>query len=102
MDTDRFNFIKDPHFKLCLEDAYRAVDELDLWNYLRENVINSFTYYEGPYQALHSKLLIKADLHKMHSGASYGITMRNIEQIAKNGFNQWKKDYILNYYNNKE
>jgi hypothetical protein len=42
-------------------------------------------------------LLKKADKNNMHSGASYGITMRNIEQIAKNGFEQWKKDYIKNY-----
>jgi len=58
--------------------------------------MHSFAYYNGPDQELHQALLKRADKHYMHSGASYGITMRNIEQIAKNGFEQWKTDYIKN------
>lgn len=97
-ENDSFDFIKDSNFRVCLQDAYSAVDEMNLWNYLKENIFHSFTYYDGPNQELHNTLLKKADVHSMHSGASYGITMRNMEQIAKNGFDQWKKDYIRNYY----
>lgn len=94
----RFDFIEDHTFKICLEDAYDAVVEMDLWDYLKNNVFDSFAYYDGPDTQLHYELLKKADRRNLHSGASYGITMRNIEQIAKNGFDQWKKDYIRNYY----
>jgi hypothetical protein len=94
----KFDFIKEEQFRICLEDAYSAVDEMNLWNYLRDNIFNSFTYYSGPDKELHDELSKKADKHNMHSGASYGITMRNMEQIAKNGFEQWKTDYIKNYY----
>jgi hypothetical protein len=98
--ADKFAFLtndSDKMFKTCLIDAYDAVDEMNLWDYLGNNIFNSFAYYDGPYQELHHKLLEKADKNNLHSGASYGITMRNIEQIAKNGFEQWKKDYIKNY-----
>jgi hypothetical protein len=95
----KFEFIQDKQFRLCLEDAYDAVDELQLWSYLQENIFNSFTYYNGPNVELHDKLLKKVDKHNMHSGASYGITMRNMEHIAKNGFDQWKYDYMKNYQN---
>ena len=85
-------------FRMGLEDAYEAVDDMDLWEYLGSNIFNSFAYYQGPDMSTHLELLKKADKRNLHSGASHGITMRNIEQIAKNGFDQWKSDYIRNYY----
>lgn len=94
----KFDFIKEEQFRMCLEDAYSAVDEMNLWDYLQNNLFNSFAYYNGPDIDLHLELLKKANKHNTHSGASYGITMRNMEQIAKNGFEQWKTDYIKNYY----
>ena len=94
----KFDFIKEEQFRMCLEDAYSAVDEMNLWDYLQNNLFNSFAYYTGPDIDLHLELLKKANKHNTHSGASYGITMRNMEQIAKNGFEQWKTDYIKNYY----
>ena len=97
MGDGKFDFIKEEQFRLCLEDAYNAVDEMNLWDYLQDNLFNSFAYYNGPYQELHHELLKKADKNNLHSGASYGITMRNMEQIAKNGFEQWQRDYIKNY-----
>ena len=51
---------------------------MTLWNYLRDNIFNSFTYYNGQHKELHDELLKKADKHNMQSGASYGITMREI------------------------
>lgn len=94
----RFDFIQDEMFRRGLEDAYDAVEEMKLWDYLGSNIFNSFAYYNGPNTILHEELLKKADKNNLHSGASYGITMRNIEQIAKNGFDRWKSDYIRNYY----
>lgn len=92
----RFDFIQDKLSRMALEDAYDAVDDMKLWDYLGSNIFNSFAYYQGPDMSIHFELLKKADKNNLHSGASYGITMRNIEQIAKNGFDQWKSDYIRN------
>lgn len=97
----RFDFIEDETFRMCLEDAYDAVEEMNVWEYLRCTIFHSFSYYHGPFPELHEELLQKADKRNLHSGASYGITMRNIEQIAKNGFDQWKTDYIRNYQSSK-
>jgi len=92
--SKRFSFITDVREKIVLEDAYEAVNDMNLWNYLKENTFESFTYYNGPYVQLHQTLLEKADKSNLHSGASYGITMRNIEVIAKDGFEVWKTNYI--------
>lgn len=93
----RFDFIKDHVLRMGLEDAYDSVDEMNLWNYLGSNIFNSFAYYEGPEMATHLELLKKADKRNIHSSVSFDVTMRNIEQIAKNGFHQWKSDYMRNF-----
>ena len=93
--SGRFDFVRDPMFRMCLEDAYDAVDEMNLWDYLKQNIFESFTYYHNrPDHALHTTLLKKVDRRGLHSGASYGITMRVMERIAKHGMDRWKIEYI--------
>jgi hypothetical protein len=78
--------------RICLQDAYDAVTDLNLWDYLKRNEFASFTYYHSRLdREVHDALLTKADRSGLHSGASYGITMRNMEYIAKHGFDAWKK-----------
>jgi hypothetical protein len=89
-----FDFEKSPMYRMCLQDAYDAVTALNLWEYLKHTEFESFTYYNGPNIELHDQLLKLADKHNVHSGASYGITMRNMEGIAKKGFEAWKAEYI--------
>jgi len=96
--TDKFNFVSNNMERIVLIDAYEAVNDMNLWDYLKENTFESFTYYKGPYKQLHEELLEKADKSNFHSGASYGITMRNMERIAKEGFDVWKKEYLNNSF----
>ena len=91
--TNRFDFVRNKMEKTVLHDAYEAVNDMNLWDYLKENTFETFTYYDGPHKQLHQELLEKADKNNMHSGSSYGITMRNMEQIAKQGFEVWKQKY---------
>ena len=91
--TNRFDFVRNKMEKTVLHDAYEAVNDMNLWDYLKENTFETFTYYDGPDKQLHQELLEKADKNNIHSGASYGITMRNMEQIAKQGFEVWKQKY---------
>ena len=93
MNGSKFDWIESKMEQTVLIDAYNAVTELELWDYLKNNTFDSFTFYHGPNQELHQSLLEKADKSNMHSGASYGITMRNMEKIAKKGFEPWKQEY---------
>lgn len=95
MSICTFEFVNSRMMKTVLEDAYLAVTEMELWEYLRDNTFESFTFYDGPNRALHQQLLEKADRSGLHSGASFGITMRNMEKIAKFGFEHWKREYRL-------
>ena len=93
--SGRFDFVRDHMFRMCLEDAYDAVEDMNLWDYLKQNTFESFTYYhDRPDYELHATLMSKVDRRNVHSGASYGIAMRIMESIAKHGMERWKTEYI--------
>ena len=51
--TDKFDFVSNKMERIILKDAYEAVEDMNLWNYLKENTFESFTYYNGPNKQLH-------------------------------------------------
>lgn len=77
------------HDKIMLKDAYDVITQLELWDWLKsvdventgfmfsrlaevENISNHLTY-QG------------------HSGASFGMTMRTMQQIARDGWDSYEK-----------
>ena len=88
-------------WKMCIIDGYNAVISVGLYDYIKNNEIKSFVF-ETPseYESQFQKLAIMADSRVGHSGASYGITMRTVENIIKKGFENWKIDYINKHNKN--
>lgn len=84
-------------WKKSIVDGYNAVIELKLYDYIKTHEIESFMF-DPPkkYEKEFEKLAIIADKRVGHSGASYGMTMRTVEYIIKNGFKNWKIEYIDN------
>ncbi len=89
-----FTFIKDSHSKAMLEDAYNTITELALWDWMK-----SYTPEEGKgfmFSTHENITKLGSAMKTAHSGASYGWTMRNMEAIAKNGWEafveSWKKE----------
>lgn len=69
-----FSFIRDPLTRMFLHDAYQAVSMADAWVSLRSESpttdrIQNYMRYSND-----------------HSGASYALTMRSMETIAKKGW----------------
>ena len=96
MVSDRFSFVRDPTIRFCLEDAYDAVEDMNLWDYLKHNIFESFTYYHNNKHdcELHETLMRKVNHRNIHSGESYEFTMQIMERIAKIGFDRWKNEYV--------
>jgi hypothetical protein len=71
-----------------LEDAYQAVTKANRWSFLRRPDVpgdNGFMFSEWPQMK-------DIDAHMEyggHSGASYGMTMRQMEFIAKKGWDAY-------------
>lgn len=78
---------RDEFFMKYLKDAYDAITRLNLWNELSEyspEPNKGFMFSTSP---LLDKINSEMKYIDDHSGASYALTMRVMEFIAKNG---WK------------
>ena len=77
------------HESTMLRDAYDAITQCELWDWLR-------TYSpednKGFMFSTHPNLerINKAMKYEGHSGSSYAMTMRVMEKIAKEGFDSLK------------
>jgi hypothetical protein len=74
-----------------LQDAYDAITRLGLWKELSEftpNKNEGFMFSSSP---LLEKIRSEMKLMSNHSSSTYGWTMREIEFIAKNGWNNYVK-----------
>ena len=85
-----FYFVKDPFFNKCFTDAYNAITILDFWEILKKPILSFTSYYNFEFNQLERL----ADKDGIHNGSSYGFTMRNMELIAKYGWDYWKLKYI--------
>lgn len=76
--------------KIMLSDAYMAVTKADKWEWLKNAEVDSFMFGHAPEIREIQKNMAILD---MHSGASFGLTMRTIEYIAKNGWESYVEKY---------
>ena len=83
-----FSFLTEKSERFMLDDAFKAVEATPGgWEFLRDE---SPPAGQGYMFWQHPTLKAIADrLYDGHSGASYAITMRAMESIAKNGWNAW-------------
>lgn len=86
----RMDFIENANDREMLENAVLTINQLELWDWLRKFDNDSFMYSSDPN--------IQRTIRKMeengysgHSGSSFGCTMRNLQYIAKHGYDNWKQ-----------
>ena len=87
-----FNIIPSWLWRISVLDGYNAVIDCGLYDYLKNNEVSSFMFGHADFDL--GKLYERADIRKLHSGASYGLTMREVERIVKMGYDDWKIWYI--------
>ena len=96
--NELFDFVKDSHNKQLLFAAYTAISNCELWDWLKKTDIVSFMYHNNCREMIFfRKEMEKNPINETHSGASYGSTMRQIEYIAKYGYDCFASEYIRNF-----
>lgn len=92
-DTDygngEFEFVKSNFKREFLKSAHKAISTCELWEWLRmyippEN--KGFMWSSTPELDQINNELWKDPINENHSGSSYGMVMRSMEYIAKNGY----------------
>ena len=91
-----FEFASDwsrPYFK----SAHQAISRCELWNWLQNyepEEGRGFMFAQNvPELDRLNEEMHKDPVNDGHSGASYGCTMRNMEFIAKNGYQAFKAEF---------
>ena len=71
-----------------LEDAYRAISITHLWGFMKREEPPSDQGYSYWLNENLMTITGHMKLASSHSGASYGWTMRQMQQIAKRGWDE--------------
>lgn len=93
--TTTFDFIKNPRSRAAMEDAYNAITNLDMWDWIKLNPPPrhvGYMFWSDP-----NLDMISGKLTFKHSGASFGCVMRQMQQISKHGLEQYKHTYCLSH-----
>lgn len=85
---EEFNTIKDTHTRTMLSNAYYAVSNANAWEWLKNCNEDSFMSSSYPLVKTIRDNMMKLG-YDNHSGASFGLTMRQMEFLAKNGKNEF-------------
>ena len=90
-----FDFIPNKDERIMISTAVTAITQLELWDFIKDFKENSFMLSEDKrVNKIYNK--IEELGYSDHSGVSFGITMRHMEYIAKNGFEKYKNSYSNN------
>jgi len=89
-----FNFIKDESTKEFLKSAHAAITLCELWDWMRTYQPphnTGFMWTKTPELDRLNQQMWKDPINSNHSGSSYGAIMREMEYIAKNGYDTYKQ-----------
>jgi hypothetical protein len=84
-----FNYVNDKNYKIMLVTAWKAIDILELWDFVKED-IESFACSTDPRLGYILNQIEKLG-YDGHSGVSFGLVMRNMQYIIKNGEEEFIK-----------
>lgn len=91
-----FDYIKHSFTREMLINGYKAIDSLNLWDYMKKDV-ESYTWSNDKEIDFISDKMVELG-YKGHSGFSFGFTMRALQYIAIHG----EEKYMKKYFEEKE
>jgi hypothetical protein len=91
-----FDFVKDKSERDFLRSAHKAITLCELWHWLRiykPIKDKGFMYYQAAELDKLQEQMSKDPINDLHSGSSYGFIMREMEYIAKNGYDNYRNTF---------
>lgn len=88
-----FLYIKDVYSREMLQNGWKAIDQLELWGYMKKPT-DSYTMSNDVEIDIITKKMSKLG-YNGHSGFSFGWTMRQLQFIAQKGEQTYMEDIIL-------
>jgi len=96
--TPDFSFIKDVDSRNNLLNAYNAVSKCDAWEFLKKfkpEDVDGCLYCSHPkIYKIYETMETCSPKISNHSGSSFSNTMKDIQKIAKIGYEKYKNDKV--------
>ena len=92
-----FEFVKDEQYRNFLQSAHNAIIICELWEWFQTyspDPNRGFLLSKTPELDKLNEQMHKDPYNGNHSGSSYGIIMRDMECIAKNGYDLFAQDFL--------
>ncbi len=84
-----FSIVEDNLHRYLLEDAYKALNDSDLWTFVKDEYSQEKAL-EQP-EILDIFLAMK---YKSHTMNTFGVVMRNMKKIAQDGWDEYVREWI--------
>ena len=93
----KFEFVEDEQYRRYLQSAHNAITLCELWEWMSQYSPDSnrgFMWSKTPELDKLDEQMRKDPYNGNHSGSSYGIIMRDMECIAKNGYDSFAEEFL--------
>lgn len=87
-----FKYIDCEHTREMLVNAWQAINKTELWSFMKEDIESYMLSNDKRVDIIYHKMEELG--YKGHSGISFGITMRNMQCIARYGEEKFSEKYI--------
>ncbi len=94
-----FDFINIDQDREFLKSAHQCISNCELWSWLNTYIPppnTGFMFSDAPEMKQIKELMAENPINSNHSGSSFGLIMRQMEYIAKNGYDHFKIIYNYN------
>jgi hypothetical protein len=96
-ENPTFDFVKSNEERQFLISAYRSISECELWDWLKTYQFNSTDESIICFELNRLRdSFNKNQINYNHLGLSYGMTTRQMQYISKNGYSNYRTEYIRN------
>ena len=90
--TGEFEYVKNESIRIMLVNAYLGITLAEGWDFMKSD-IDSFMISQDPKMAEISKQMNQLPNGGLHSGASFGCIMREMQLLARKGEEGHKEIY---------
>ena len=89
-----FDYISSHSERKMLSTAFQAINLTELWDFVEKPIDSFMCSGDKRVRAIYNK--IEELGYHGHSGSSFGLTMRNMQQLAREGEEVFKQTYLSN------
>ena len=91
--TGEFEYVKNDSIRILLVNAYLSITMAEGWTFIKQD-IQSFMFSNDPKMNEIREKMYQLPNGGLHSGASFGGVMREMQLLAQQGEDVHKKIYV--------